>query len=180
MSWTIDSSHTRAVFSVRHLMIARVHGLFEKLEGTVDFNPDDLTLSSADVRIDAASITIRDPNRDAHLKSPDFLDAERYPYLYFKSQRLEIVDESHARLFGDLTIRDVARPVTFDVEYNGTVKNPWGKTVAGFTASTKINRKDWGLNWNVALETGGWLVDDIINIDLELEIVEQPEAVAVA
>jgi polyisoprenoid-binding protein YceI len=177
MSWTIDPSHTRAVFSVRHLMIARVHGQFEKVDGTVDFNADNPTLSSADVRIDATSITTRDPNRDAHLKSPDFLDAERYPYLYFKSQRMEMVDESHARLVGDMTIRDVTRPITFDVEYNGTVKNPWGKTVAGFTASTKINRKDWGLNWNVALETGGWLVDDIINIDLELEIVEQPEAV---
>jgi polyisoprenoid-binding protein YceI len=162
------------------MMIAHVHGLFEKVDGVVDFNPADPATSTLDVRIEAASITTRDSQRDAHLKSPDFLDAERYPYLYFKSTRIELLDETHARVFGNLTIRDITREVVLDTEFNGMAKSPWGSMSAGFAASTKINRKDWGLTWNVALETGGWLVDDTININIELEIVQQPETVAAA
>jgi polyisoprenoid-binding protein YceI len=180
MSWTIDSAHTRAVFSVRHMMISTVHGQFEKVTGSVDFNPDAPTNTLVDVQIEAASITTREPQRDGHLKSPDFLDAEKYPYLTFKSKRVDVLNETHARLAGDLTIRDITREVVLDVEYNGMAKSPWGTTNAGFSASTKINRKDWDLTWNVSLETGGWLVGDAININIELEIIQVPEAQAEA
>ena len=113
--------------------------------------------------------------RDTHLRSADFLDVEKSPYLTFKSTRVERVDESHGKLVGDLTIRDVTHSVTLDVEYAGQAKTPWGTLSAGFNAQTKINRKDWNLNWNVALETGGWLVGDTITITIELELVKQVE-----
>ena len=180
MSWIIDSSHTRVTFSVRHMMVANVHGQFETIEGKVDFNPNHPDQTSVDLRIEAASITTWDAQRDAHLRSPDFFDTDRYPYLLFKSKRVEVLDDQHGRLVGNLTIRDVTKEVALDVEYNGTYKNPWGKLVAGFGGTTKINRKDWGLNWNVALETGGWLVSDSIAINIDLEIVQQPEVVEAA
>jgi len=136
------------------------------------------------VEIDAASINTREPQRDGHLKSPDFLNAAEYPALTFKSKRVQKLDEAHGRIVGDLTIRGTTREVALEVEYNGQAKSPWGSTSAGFTASTKINRKDWDLNWNVALETSGWLVGDEVSISIELEIIKQaeaaPEAIAVA
>jgi len=180
MAWFIDPSHTRANFTARHMMITNVHGTFDKVEGVVDFNESDPARSTVDVKIEAASILTRDEKRDAHLKSPDFLDAEKYPYLTFKSKKAEKTGANTGRLVGDLTIRDITRPVTLNVEYNGQAKSPWGTTNAGFTAVTKINRKDWGLNWNVALETGGVLVGDIVTLNLEVEIVKQVEAVAEA
>jgi polyisoprenoid-binding protein YceI len=173
MSWKIDPSHTRAVFSVRHMMISNVHGQFHNVTGTVNFDEAQPTRSSVDVQIEAASIDTNDERRDGHLKSPDFLEAEKYPYLTFTSKRIEVVDETHGRIYGDLTIRDVTREVVLNTEYNGQAKGPYGQQSAGFTASTKINRKDFGLTWNVALETGGMLVGDTININIELEIVKQ-------
>lgn len=175
MAWSIDSSHTRAGFSVRHMMIANVHGQFEKVSGTVDFNEQDPARSSVDVQIDVASLNTRDEKRDAHLRSPDFFDAETYPVMTFKSRRVEKLSNSHGRLIGDLTIRGLTREVALDVEYTGQAKSPWGTTSAGFTATAKINRKDWGLNWNVALETGGVLVGDTVTIQIEAEIVKVPE-----
>jgi len=175
MKWSIDAAHTRVVFSIRHMMIASVHGEFDQIGGSVEFDPQDLQRSSVDVKIDAASINTREPQRDAHLKSPDFLDVEKYPYLVFKSKRVEAADATHGRLVGDLTIRDVTREVALDVEYNGTAKSPWGAVQAGFSASTKISRKEWDLTWNVALETGGWLVGDTIDIKIDLEIMQQAE-----
>jgi polyisoprenoid-binding protein YceI len=179
MAWKIDPSHTRAVFSVRHMMISNVHGQFDNVAGTVDFDEARPTQSSVDVQIEAASIDTRDERRDGHLKSADFLDAEHYPYLTFKSKRSEVIDDTHGRLYGDLTIRGVTREVVLAVEYNGQAKGPYGQVSAGFTASTKINRKDWGLTWNMGLETGGVLVGDTVNISIELEIVKQgaPEPV---
>ena len=179
MSWKIDASHTRAVFSVRHMMISNVHGQFHNVAGAVNFDEGQPTRSSVDVQIEAASIDTNDERRDGHLKSPDFLDAENFPYLTFKSKRIEVVDDSHGRIYGDLNIRGVSREVMLATEYNGQAKGPYGQQSAGFTASTKINRKDFGLNWNVALETGGVLVSDIVNISIELEIVKQavPEPV---
>jgi polyisoprenoid-binding protein YceI len=176
MAWQIDSSHSQVEFSARHMMISNVRGRFEKLEGTVDFNEQAPAQSSVDVRIHAGSISTRDPQRDGHLRSPDFLDAEKYPYLTFKSKRIEVVDDTHGRIIGDLTIKDVTREVVLDTEYNGQSLSPWGATSAGFTARTKISRKEWDLTWNVALETGGWLVGDEVKIDIELEIVRQAEA----
>jgi polyisoprenoid-binding protein YceI len=182
MSWIIDPAHTRATFSAKHMMITNVHGQFNEVEGVVDFNEQDPTRSTVDVKIAAASINTREEKRDAHLKSPDFFDVEKYPYLTFKSTRAEKTGDNTGRLYGNLTIRDVTKPVTLDVEYNGQAKSPWGTVNAGFSAATKVNRKDWGLNWNVALETGGFLVGDIVTINLEVEIVKQaaPEAQAVA
>lgn len=182
MTWQIDTSHTRANFHVRHMMISNVHGQFDKVSGTVEFDEKDPTRSTVDVKIDAASLYTHDDKRDAHLKSADFLDVDNHPYLLFKSQRVEKIDDVTGRVYGDLTIRGVSKPVTLDVEFNGLAKAPWGATSAGFSAKTKINRKDWGLNWNMALETGGVLVGDTVNITIEAEIVKQdvPQAAAVA
>jgi len=177
MSWTIDSAHTEVNFSVRHMMISNVRGQFQKLSGTVEFDEKNPINTTVDVQIETASVNTKDEKRDGHLKSPDFFDAEKYPYLTFKGKRVDVKDKTHAVLYGDLTIRDVTREVALDVEFNGQAKSPWGTTSAGFTARTQIKRKNWGLNWNVALETGGFLVGDDININIELEIVKQPEAV---
>lgn len=180
MTWNIDSSHTRANFSVRHMMISNVNGQFDDITGTVDFNEADPAQSSLNVKIGVASINTRDEKRDGHLKSPDFFDVANHPYLTFESTKVEKTGENVGRVTGNLTIRGVSKPVVLEVEYNGQAKSPWGTTSAGFSATTKINRKDWGLNWNVALETGGWLVGDDVKITIEAEIVKQPEAVAAA
>ncbi len=176
MSWQIDPAHSQITFTARHMMISNVRGRFENFTGAVEFNEKNPAKSTVDVQIEAASINTREAQRDGHLKSPDFFNAEQYPYLTFKSKRVEKTDGEHGRIVGDLTIRDVTREVVLDVEYNGQAKSPWGAVSAGFTAATKINRKDWGLNWNVALETGGWLVGDEVSISIELEIVKQAEA----
>jgi len=177
MSWTIDPSHSEVTFSVRHMMISNVRGRFEKFTGTVDFNEANPTLSTVDVQIEAASISTRDAQRDGHLRSPDFLNTEAFPYLTFKSKRIELVDAENGRIYGELTIRGITHEVALEATFNGISKNPWGKTAAGFSASTKISRKDWELNWNVALETGGVLVGDAININLEVEIVREEQTV---
>ncbi len=178
MSWIIDNHHSQITFSVRHMMISNVRGRFENFSGTVNFDEDNPAASSVDVQIDAASINTRDPQRDGHLKSPDFLDVEKYPLITYKSKRVEVVDADHGKIFGDLTIRDVAKEVVLDVEYAGMMKSPFGTTNAGFSAIAQISRKDWGLLWNVALETGGVLVGDVVNINIDLEIIKQPEAQA--
>jgi polyisoprenoid-binding protein YceI len=179
MAWKIDSSHSRVAFSVRHMMISNVHGQFKTVTGTVEFDEAVPTRSTVDVQIEVASIDTHDEKRDGHLRSPDFFDAAQYPYLTFKSRRVEVVDDSHGKLYGDLTIKNITHQVVLAVEYSGQAKSPWGTSSAGFTATTRINRKDWELNWNVALETGGVLVGDTININIELEIVKQgaPEPV---
>jgi len=180
MSWIIDSSHTRVAFSARHMMITSVHGVFEKVSGTVDFNEANPERSAVEVQIEAASINTHDQNRDNHLRSADFLDAGTYPNLTFKSTRVEKLSDDHGHIHGDLTIRGVTHPVTLDVEFQGKSKSPWGTTNAGFEASAKISRKEWGLIWNVGLETGGWLVSDAVAIKLELEIIKQEVAEAAA
>jgi polyisoprenoid-binding protein YceI len=184
MSWIIDSAHTRAEFAVKHMMIATVRGQFTDIQGTVDFDEQTPAKSKIDVKIGAASVNTREEKRDAHLKSPDFFDADKYPYLRFKSKKVQVASENTGRVIGDLTIRDVTHEIVLDVEYNGAQKSPWGTHNAGFSATAKINRKDWDLNWNVALETGGWLVGDEVKINIEAEIIKQvetqPEAEAVA
>ena len=179
MSWKIDPSHSEITFSIRHMMITNVRGRFEDFTGTVEFDEQNPANSLVDVKIAANSISTRDPKRDAHLKSPDFLNADQYPYLTFKSRKITLVDATHARLVGDLTIRESTQSVTLEVEYNGQSKSPWGTTSAGFSARTTLNRKDWDLTWNVALETGGWLVGDEMSVNIELELVKQLEAEAV-
>jgi polyisoprenoid-binding protein YceI len=187
MAWKIDPAHSEINFSVRHMMISTVRGKFNKFTGTIDFNENDPIDSSVEVVIDAASIDTREEDRDNHLRSPDFLNVEKYPHITFKSTRIEQIDDDHAHIFGDLTIRDVTKEVMLNTEYAGMAKSPWGQYSAGFNATTKINRKDFGLNWNQALETGGVLVGDEIKIDIDLEAIRieeteeaQPETEAAA
>ena len=173
MPWQIDSAHSQVQFSVRHMMISNVRGRFESFTSQVEVDEADPLSSKLEVKIDAASITTREPQRDAHLKSPDFLDVARYPAITFRATGAEKVDERRGQMFGDLTIRDVTRPVVLDVEFNGQAKSPWGTTSAGFSARTKFNRKDWGLTWNQALEAGGWLVGEEISVEIEVELIKQ-------
>jgi len=175
MNWQIDPAHSHISFSVRHMMISKVRGFFDSFSGTIDFNEENPVNTVVDVTIDAASINTRDEKRDGHLKSPDFLNAEQYPNLTFIGKRVEQDDANNGRLIGDLTILDVTHEVALDVHYTGIAKSPYGSESAGFQASTSISRKAWGLEWNVALETGGWLVGDKINIDIELEIIKVQE-----
>ena len=175
MTWKIDTAHSEINFSVRHMMISNVRGRFEKFDGTVEFDEENPENSSVEVNIDAASINTREAKRDGHLRSPDFLDAEGYPYITFKSKRIEQTGEDSGRIIGDLTVRGETHEVVLDVDYAGKAKSPWGTTSAGFSATTKINRKQWGLNWNQALETGGVLVGDELKINIELEIIKQAE-----
>jgi polyisoprenoid-binding protein YceI len=180
MSWKIDPAHTRVVFSVRHMMISQVHGGFDEVSGTVEFDEEHPTNSTVDVKIKADSINTGQPQRDTDLKAPNFLDVEKYPYLCFKSQRVEVIDDRHGKLIGDLTIKDVSKEVTLDVEYAGQVKSPFGHVSAGFTASTMIDRKDWGLTWNKPLETGGVLIGDELEINIEVELIKETEEEAEA
>lgn len=170
-TYQIDPSHSSAGFSVKHMMIAKVHGGFEKIRGSFNYNPDDLSKSSVEVEIEANSINTREPQRDAHLKSADFFDVEKYPTLSFRSTRF---DESSDGLYvtGDLTIHGVTLPVRLDMERpSEEVKDPWGNLKIGVSGKTKIKRKDFGLTWNSALEAGGVLVGDEIAINLEIQLV---------
>jgi polyisoprenoid-binding protein YceI len=180
MPFQIDASHSEIQFSVRHMMVSKARGVFEKWSGTVALNPEHPEQTTVEVSIDASSINTRDGQRDGHLKSPDFLAVEQFPTLDFKSTRVEVTGKTTAKLYGDLTIRGVSKPVVVDVEYQGSAKSPWGTTSYGFSGSTKINREDWGLNWNAALETGGWLVGKEVQIDIELELVQAAEQAAQA
>lgn len=162
------------------MMIAKVRGEFTDYDVNITFDENDLTATTVDVTIKADSVNTRDEKRDAHLMSPDFLNAAEYPVLTFKSKRVIQDGTNHGRLIGDLTIRDVTHEVTLDVDYAGALKTPWGTTSAGFSGKATINRKDWGLNWNVALEAGGWLVSDQVTIEIELELAQVPEVVAEA
>jgi polyisoprenoid-binding protein YceI len=177
MSWQIDPAHSHVYFSVRHMMISKVRGSFGTFSGTVNFDEQNPTQSSVEIVLDATSIQTQDEKRDGHLKSPDFFNVAAYPIVTFKSKRVEQLDAKHGRVVGDLTIRDITKEVELSVVYAGTMKSPWGTTSAGFSATTAINRKEWDLNWNQALETGGVLVGDTINIEIELELIKQPETV---
>lgn len=173
MAWQIDNSHSHVQFSVRHMMLAKTRGEFQKFSGTLNLDETNPANTTVDFQIDADSINTRDEKRDGHLKSADFLDATNHPYLTFKSSRVDVTSSNTAKLYGDLTIREKTNPVTLDVEYVGKSKSPWGTENYGFEAHTKINRKDWDLTWNAALETGGVLVGEDVNIDIELEVVKQ-------
>jgi polyisoprenoid-binding protein YceI len=174
--WNIDSAHANANFAVRHMMVSTVRGRLGKVEGTLHFDPDNPEDGSVEVTIDAASIDTGISDRDNHLRSPDFLNVEEFPTITFKSTKVDVTDEDEGKVYGDLTIRDVTRPVVLEVEYLGVNTNPFDNSKAvGFEAITKINREDWGLEWNVALETGGWLVGKDIKITIDLEAVLETE-----
>jgi len=172
-NWNIDPVHSTAEFKVRHMMISNVKGRFPAVKGVLALDETALTNSRIEVSIDAASIDTRDSQRDAHLKSADFFDVEKFPTLSFKSTRINRISDGELAVAGDLTIHGITRNVVFNVEGpTAPGKDPWGKTRMGLSASTKINRKDFGLTWNAALETGGILVGDEVTITLEVQFVK--------
>lgn len=173
MSWKIDAAHSHIQFSVRHMMISKVRGEFADFDGAIEFDEDNPQATSVHVEIDAGSIDTGVEDRDNHLRSEDFLHVEAYPTITFDSKRVEIIGDRRARLVGDLTIRGQAREVELDVELQGIAKSPWGNYSAGFSASGSFNRKQWGLEWNQALETGGVLVGDKVNVDIDVELVKE-------
>ena len=174
--WEIDSSHSSVHFSVRHLVIAKVRGLFARWSGTVHAPDGDFSKATVDVTIDASSIDTGVAQRDAHLKSPDFFDVTEYPELRFFGKRVEPRSGAEIDVVGDLTIKDITREVLLRVEPHGQAKDPWGNVRAAFTAKTSIDRKDFGLTWNQVLETGGVMVGDRVDIEAEIEAVRQAEA----
>ena len=171
MTWQIDPAHSHIGFAARHMMISTVRGEFEKFEGTVNFNKDNPKKTTVDVTIDAASINTRVEDRDNHLRSEDFLHVEEYPHITFRSKRVELINDEEAVLIGDLTIRGETHEVELHVEFQGMAQSPWGQMVAGFAATTTLNRKNWGLTWNAMLETGGVLVGDKLEVEIQLELI---------
>jgi len=172
-SWNIDPVHSVAEFKVKHMMISNVKGQFTVVKGVLALDETALTNSHIEASIETASINTRDPQRDAHLKSADFFDAEKFPTLSFKSTRISRVSEGELEVAGDLTIHGVTRNVVFNVEGpTAPAKDPWGNTRRGLSATTKINRKDFGLTWNAALETGGILVGEEVTITLDVQFVK--------
>jgi len=172
--WQIDPTHSSASFTIKHMMIAKVHGGFEKVSGQLVLDRDDFAKSKVEATIDATSINTREAKRDEHLKSADFFDVAKYPTLEFKSTRVERAGDDGLKVVGDLTIHGVTKPITLEVEGpTGELKDPWGQTKIGATGTTKIKRKDFGLTWNAALEAGGVLVGDDVNITLDMQFVKK-------
>ena len=175
--WQIDPAHSAAHFTVRHLMISNVRGEFTRIRGTAVYDPVKPGQSSVEVTIDTASINTREPQRDEHLRSADFFDVAKFPTITFRSTRVEALGAEEFKVSGDLTIRDVTKSVTLDVEGpTPAVKDPWGNIRVGVSATTKINRKDFGLAWNALTETGGLVVGDEVKITIEAELIQQAAA----
>lgn len=174
-TWSIDPTHTVVEFSARHMMITTVRGQFGAVGGTIRIDAEDPARSSVEVEIDATSLDTRTEQRDAHLRSADFLDVERFPTLRFRSTRIEGAAPEPGdrfRVVGELTIRDVTREVVLDATYEGTGRDPWGGDRISFSADTRIDRRDFGLVWNVPLETGGILVSNDVRIHIEAQAVK--------
>lgn len=170
-NWTVDNSHSSIGFSVKHMMVSKVKGVFEDYFATVTADDlTDLTTASITFDIQTASINTKSEDRDNHLRSADFFNVEEFPTISFQSTNIVKEDDDEYKVTGDLTIKDVTKPVTFDVEYNGKGTNPWGVEVYGFEAETKLNREEFGLTWNATLETGGVLVGKDIKITIDLEV----------
>ena len=166
-SYTIDPGHSRLGFVARHAMVTKVRGGFNDFAGSFAV-AEDVTDSTAELTIQAASVDTRNADRDEHLRSNDFFAMEEHPEIRFSSTQVEQVDEEHYRVTGDLTLRGVTNPVTIDLEFTGAATDPWGNTRVGFEGSTKVNRKDWGLNWNTPLDSGGVLVSDKVTLEFEI------------
>lgn len=176
--WEIDASHSRVGFSVRHMMVSNTRGQFGKFSGTVALDDKDPTKSKIDITIDVDSINTADEKRDGHLKSPDFFDAAKFPKMTFKSTKIQKAGKGY-KLTGDLTIKDVTKPVTLAVEGPAkAAKDPWGNIRSGVSATGKINRKDFGLTWNAALETGGVAVGEDVTLEIEVELMQKKDVPA--
>lgn len=169
--WAIDPTHSEITFKVKHLMISNVKGEFKTFQATID--GEDFTNSTISANIDASSISTNNDDRDAHLKSPDFFEVEKYPEITFVSTSIKKVDDDEFKLVGDLTIKGITKEVTLDTEFGGYMKDPYGNEKAGFSINGKLNRKDFGLNWNSALEAGGVMVANEIKINAEVQFVKQ-------
>jgi polyisoprenoid-binding protein YceI len=169
-NWTLDPTHSKVGFRVKHLMISNVAGSFREFSGNVTTEGDDFTTADISFSLNAASVDTEMADRDAHLKSPDFFDTAVYPVITFKGKGLKDLGDDIYNLTGDLTIKGVSKPVTLTVEFGGIMSDPWGNVKAGFSLSGKINRKDWGLNWNAALEAGGVLVSEEVKLTCDIEL----------
>ena len=174
MPWEIDPSHSEALFSVKHAMITTVRGHFNVISGHLHIDDQNPANSWVDAQADASSINTRDERRDGHLKSPDFFDVAQYPTITFKSNKVEHVGGDNYKVTGDLSMHGVTKPVTFDAEYGGQGKDAFGNQRAGISVKGRVNREDWGLTWNAALETGGVLVSKEVNIEIDLSAIAQP------
>ena len=171
--WIIDPSHSEIQFKVKHMMITTVTGSFKEFTSEVETQGNDFTKAKIKFQASAASVFTNADQRDAHLKSAEFFNAEKYPFLKFESTSIEKADDENFILHGNLTIKEISKPVKLDVESGGIGKDPWGNLKAGFSLSGKINRKEWGLNWNAALESGGVLVSDDVRIFCEVQYAKQ-------
>jgi polyisoprenoid-binding protein YceI len=170
--WKLDPAHTLVEFSAKHLMIATVKGRITGVEGTIYLDENEPTNSTVEATLETKTLDTRIEQRDQHLRSGDFLDVEKFPVISFKSTEIQ-GDEQNFRLTGDLTIRDITRPITLDVTFEGRTKDPWGGERVGLSATGKFDRRDYGLTWNVVLESGGLTVSNDIKIQLEVEAVKQ-------
>lgn len=171
--WALDPTHSEIGFKVKHLMFTNVSGQFTKFEATVTADEENFDNATFDFTADADSVNTNDADRDKHLKSADFFNAEEFPHVTFKSTSVSKEGESDYKVTGDLTIQGQTKPVTLDVEFGGIQKDPWGNVKSGFSATGKINRKDFGLTWNAALETGGVLVGEEVKLAIELQFIKQ-------
>ena len=171
--WTIDPGHSNIEFAVRHLMITTVKGRFTEVQGTVVLDEADPASSSAEITVATASVDTREPQRDAHLRSADFFEVDRYPTLTFRSKRLERYSKRGFTLVGELTIHGISREVALEVTSEGRSKDPWGGERAGFSAATKIKRSDFGLTWNQLLEAGGLAVSDDVRITIDVQLINK-------
>lgn len=172
MGYQLDKQHAEVGFSVKHLMIATVKGKFKTFDATVDFDPANVASSKVEATVDVASIETHEAQRDGHLKSPDFFDVASFPKLSFESNRIEALGGDRYRVYGNLTIRDVTREVVLESEFSGRAKDPWGNDRVAFTAKASIERSDFGLKWNQALETGGVVVGERVEIELDVQAVK--------
>jgi polyisoprenoid-binding protein YceI len=174
--WTIDSSHSNAQFAVRHFMVSTVRGTFGAMSGLVMFNEADVSKSSVTAEVDVASVDTREAKRDEHLKSADFFDVEQHPKMSFVSKKVEKVDDTHYKVTGDMTLKGVTKEVVFDVEGSTTpIKDPWGNNRLGGVATATINRTDFGLIYNSALETGGFTIGEEVTITIDFELTPKKE-----
>ncbi|MGH9106852.1 MAG: YceI family protein [Acidimicrobiales bacterium] len=171
-NYVLDVAHTRIGFSARHAMVTKVRGAFNEFEGKGYLDEEDPSKSHVELTVKAASIDTRNPDRDAHVRTNDFLAMDEYPEITFRSTAVEELGQDRYRVAGDLTVRGVTKAVTIDFEFTGATVDPWGKLRLGFEGGTTINRKDWGVNWNVALEAGGVLVSEKVNLELEVAAVK--------
>ena len=176
--WKFDTVHSNVSFAVRHLMISRVHGSFKTWSGALETDEANPANSGLQASIDVASIDTKEPQRDEHLRSPDFFDAANYPNITFESVSVQYVDTEHFKVSGNLAIRGVTKLVTLDAEYFGRQKDPWGGERAGFSAKTSIDRKDFGLVFNIPLEGGGFVVGEKVDITLDVQAVKEVAAAA--